>query len=247
MPSNQFGQMNVTINDTRIPFQYPPTLFMHNIVLGIFSGKEYPLVNLPHFNPSIIVDVGANVGATALFFHASYPNAQIFCYEPSESNYNYLAANTKEFENITSYPYGLYNTACEKSLYIGRDQPAQNSIIASNGTSEVTETIRLAQSSTELIRAELERISILKIDTEGCELQILEDILEKAPHIAIDVIYIEYHSEEDRRAIDTLLTPAFVLAYAKTADFHLGNIIYVSQNYLTENNIDINSKRIASS
>lgn len=61
---------------------------------------------------------------------------------------------------------------------------------------------------------------------EGCEVQIIGDLgarLEGA-----DIIYIEWHSEEDRRAIDDLLGK-FILAQSLCAMPHRGSDTYLAK------------------
>src|SRR5262245_13982601 len=69
---------------------YPCSPFMRAIVAGILEGREYPILQLPDGPPTVIVDIGANVGATAVFFRAAYPGARIYCYEPSQENFVWL-------------------------------------------------------------------------------------------------------------------------------------------------------------
>lgn len=44
--------------------------------------------------PSLIVDAGANIGASALFFACNYENSLVFAIEPDKSNWDLLSANT---------------------------------------------------------------------------------------------------------------------------------------------------------
>src|SRR5262245_45720652 len=87
------GVLRVNVHGREFDFRYPNSVYMRNVFLGILQGKEYPILPLPDYKPTTIVDVGANVGATAVFFHYAYPGARIYCYEPSAENYQCLAAN----------------------------------------------------------------------------------------------------------------------------------------------------------
>jgi len=44
--------------------------------------------------PALIVDAGANIGASAVYFAKNYPNSQIFAIEPDFANWNLLSINT---------------------------------------------------------------------------------------------------------------------------------------------------------
>ena len=68
-------------------------------------------------------------------------------------------------------------------------------------------------------------IDILKIDTEGCEVEILESIQRYIPYIGI--LMIEYHSDGDRRKIDQLL-PDHLMMNAMIGNIHLGTVHYIN-------------------
>jgi hypothetical protein len=94
-------------------------------------------------------------------------------------------------------------------------------------TSQQRERIKLRRISTWLDEQKLDRISVLKIDTEGAEMAILEDL---RPRLAnIDAIYVEYHSEDDRRAIDAMLGERFVLYHGVADHPHRGTFCYASK------------------
>lgn len=226
--------IDVEIHNRQINFQLPNSNFMKNIVLAIFQGKDYPIIRLPKFIPDVIVDVGANVGATALYFHASFPEAQIFCYEPSPRNFNYLKENTKYFNNIKTLPYGLYNKSCDRLIYFGKDQSAQDSIIKNNGVTENCELVKLVKVSEEIVKRKISRISILKLDTEGCEVSILNEFFLESANVDIDLIYVEYHSEEDRLEIDGMVSERFILFYSQTNQLHRGTKGFISKALISK-------------
>ncbi len=220
----------ITLTNGRIlPFDYPPSPFMEFIVKNIFQGKEYPIVNLPGYQPQTILDIGANVGATAIFFHNAFPSAKIFCYEPASENLIYLRKNTQLIEQIDVFPYGLFDQSCKLPLFLGSSQCAQNSLFLNSGTSKEFELVELRNIIDELNDRQITEISILKIDTEGSEIPILRGIV--SMKIEMDLIYFEYHSEQDRRDIDQLLGEQYLL-HSMNANLHRGSGIYISSKLL---------------
>ncbi len=145
-----------------------------NVITAVFKGRDYPIINLPGYSTKTIVDVGANVGAAAIYFHSCFPDSEIFSYEPSLKNYRYLQKNTKDFNNIKTFQYGLYNETKQCQLFHGKNQSAQDSIIMSYETSGESEIVNLVNASEEITNKGIREISILKIDTEGCEIPVLE-------------------------------------------------------------------------
>jgi FkbM family methyltransferase len=201
---------------------------MRAIVQGILEGREYPVLRLPDGPPRVILDIGANVGATAVFFHAAYPEARILGYEPSAENYVWLAANTRGLPGVEVYPYGLFDRDTECPLYAGESQCAQHSVVPNGGTSSRHEVVRLRRAATELAERGITEVSLLKVDTEGCELPILRDLL--AALTRVDAVAVEYHSEEDRRALDDLLAERFLLLSAQAGQLHQGRLTYLSRD-----------------
>ena len=51
---------------------------------------DLPDTLLPPERVRVILDCGANVGITALYFAWRYPNARIFCIEPDDQNFELL-------------------------------------------------------------------------------------------------------------------------------------------------------------
>jgi FkbM family methyltransferase len=221
----------IDFHGRKINFEYPNNIFMQNIIKLIFEGKEYPLLNIPGYSPTLIIDVGANIGATAIYFLYAFPNSKIQCYEPSLRNYYYLKKNTEYFDNITADAYGLYNKSCEAKLYYGSSQSAQDSIIKSSETTEGYEFVKLVKVSEEIEKKNIKEISILKVDTEGCEVPILTEFL-KFENIDIDFVYTEYHSENDKLTINELFSKRFTLFYSSPDRL----LAYISKNLLTSIN-----------
>ena len=199
-------------------------------IRSILSGQSYPLFT-PDFKPKQIIDIGANVGATALYFAKHYPNAQVYCYEPNASNFHFLEINTSEIKNIMRINLGLSDRNERRKLYIGRNQCLQHSVYPSIEVSDAFEYIELKSASEEISKY-LANPCILKIDTEGCEVQILRDIGNLLHHISL--IYLEYHSEDDRLEIDQLLKTNFKLLRADIHIVHRGNLMYISNILLTQ-------------
>jgi hypothetical protein len=70
----------------------------------------------------------------------------------------------------------------------------------------------------------LPRGQILKMDTEGCEIEILSGI----KNIDFDVILLEYHSDRNRRMADELLRD-YVLVGGEARTAHRGVLKYMHQ------------------
>ena len=212
----------------RFTFPVSGNIEMH--IRSILSGQSYPLF-ASDFKPKLIIDIGANVGATALFFTTHYPSAQIYCYEPNAANFHFLEENTSAITTIMRINVGLSDQNERRKLYIGKSQCLQHSVYPSIEVSNTFEYIELKSASEEISKY-FTVPCIMKIDTEGCEVQILKDIGNLLHHISI--IYLEYHSEDDRLEIDHLLKANFKLFRADIHIVHRGNLMYVSNILLAQ-------------
>ena len=227
--TTNIGTLSLKLGREPIEFRFPDTGNAAVLIKKIFSGQEYPLLKCPAFRPHTIVDIGANVGASAVYFAASYPDAKIYCYEPSPSNFRFLYDNVSPIRNILKFQYGLYDRDLKTQLYLGAAQCLQNSIYESIETRKEQETIELRKASTVFSENHISP-SILKVDTEGCEVPILRDLALWLPQM--DLIYLEYHSERDRLEIDRLLTPYFHLWHSTAILIHRGSLAYVSNKLI---------------
>jgi len=211
----------------RITFPDSGNIEIH--IRNILSGKNYPLFLAPNFAPKQIIDIGANVGATALFFVTHYPNAQVYCYEPCISNFQFLEMNTSKIKSLMRINLGLSDRNERQKLYLGRNQCLQHSVYPSIEVTDEFEYIEMRPAS-EQISKHFAVPCIIKIDTEGCEVPILKDIGNLLHHVSL--LYLEYHSEDDRLEIDQLLKTNFKLLSADTQTVHRGNLMYISNTLI---------------
>ena len=169
-----------------------------------------------------------NVGAAAIWFHHRYPKSRIVSYEPCPHLFDLLRENTSVIDNLEARSVGLFDRDTTAQLHLGQHHDAQSSLVAHAETAGQSETITLRQASEELGSLDVARISILKLDTEGCEVPILTSLTDWLDRI--DAIYLEYHSEADRREVDRLLSDHFYLIRAHIQRGNLGTLIYLAKS-----------------
>ena len=220
------GHLVLGVDDVPHDLRFPATGNLDAIVVKILSAQEYPILQLPGWAPRTVLDIGANVGAASLLFSLAYPNARVRAWEPSPSTAAFLRDNTAWRSQIEVAPVGLHDRHASVNLYQGTSQCAQASVSASVETrGDSFETITLVPAAEAI--GHVEGPVLLKIDTEGCEVPILANL----PHVLAhtDVLFVEYHSEQDRRAIEALLAERFVLWRASAVAVHRGTLAYLSR------------------
>ncbi|WP_162426877.1 FkbM family methyltransferase [Pontibacter pudoricolor] len=130
------------------------------------------------FAPRTIFDVGANVGQTAKRFDSIFEGAKIYSFEPVNSTFMQLVGNLDSRRNIVleNIALGESDSTEEISLFEGElsvlNSLNQNSM---NRDCEARkEMIKILKLDTYCSLNKIESIDLLKIDTEGYELQVLK-------------------------------------------------------------------------
>ena len=224
-PVSALKTVKFEANGRRFGFEYPDSGNMASHLQKIFAGTEYPLLPLAGYAPALVIDVGANVGAAAVFFALNYPTARLRCYEPARENVAFLKRNLTVFPGAETHACGLAAEAGTARLYHGNVQAMQHSLYRSSETTETYETVELRAAGAEL--ADLPSGTLLKLDTEGAEVPILTAVAGRLAQL--DMIYLEYHSEKDRRAIEVILAADFMLASSHANWPHRDSNHYVAR------------------
>jgi FkbM family methyltransferase len=198
---------------------------------SILAGQTYP--RLPEIDDvHTIVDVGANCGATSVYFARCYPEATIHAIEPATATFDLLSHNAEHYPNIEIHKIGLHSVDRRAPLYAGAIDAGTASIFPRDGrNTEASEEIELRAARAWLAEQGIESIDLLKVDAEGCEADILENVGDMLP--GISVIYVEYDTTEDRRRIDKLLEPTHDVCHG-VLFLEQGEVIYVARRVLND-------------
>jgi len=150
---------------------------------------------------SIVVDVGANIGLWTKFI-LSKNAKKVYCFEPNNKAVEQLKINLKEHNNVVMYSNALYKENTNLTLYT---DPKDNSLISSIYTvTEQSEEVDAITLDYFMEIENIERIDLLKLDIEGAEFDILENLTEVALS-KIDSILIETHCGNVENGEDRLI------------------------------------------
>jgi FkbM family methyltransferase len=205
------------------------------IARQIFAGETYRPI--PYIRDvRLIVDIGANIGATSVYLHTQYPEARILAVEPSATAFALLKQNTAPFAQIEPRQTALYDKKASLPLRAGNMDTTTNSFGASVLARKTGETLGLEDAAGFFLREGAQSADIVKLDTEGCEWPILNTM---RPWLGqFRVIYLEYHSEIDRHRIDALLEPTHLLHGGIVHHVHRGEFCYVARSALPPNSME---------
>lgn len=171
-------------------FHFPPMLdhVAAADLIGVLNGSY----DVPVDDAELVLDIGANVGCFSAWARKKWPNARVLAYEPHPKNTELLVKNApfaEVFENAVRAEAGTAllreggpNLGCSSFTDLGLQ------------SERVLEVSCLAAE-------DLPAADVVKVDTEGCEVEILEHLdLSRAK-----AVMLEYHSEGDRRSVMRIL------------------------------------------
>jgi FkbM family methyltransferase len=136
-----------------------------------------------------VLDIGANVGVTALYFSLIFPNAQIYAFEPAPDNFAVLERNIANSKRIRGFNFGLGARDAALELYHSDNPVNFGGYSLHPAGSDTSRKIRIQARNVASVLAELslDKIDVVKVDTEGAEWDILtafpENILQTAQYI----------------------------------------------------------------
>jgi FkbM family methyltransferase len=130
-------------------------------------------------NPKVIVDAGANIGLTAVFYANKYPNATIIAIEPEAANFEMLKENTASYPNIIAQRVALWNMDCDLDILDPGDglwdfwgfrtnAPETSPTLGKRGLVRGLTLDRLMRDN------HISHIDLLKLDIEGAEKEVCE-------------------------------------------------------------------------
>lgn len=143
-------------------------------------------------NAHFILDAGAYIGTSAIYFSKKYPNAKIIALEPEAENFNLLVQNTKSINNIIPLKAALWSRSEIKELK-DRNTGQWGYTISDtfDETHLLNQKVNCISIDAILKEYKINVIDLLKMDVEGSEKEILENSsgwIDK-----VNVISVELH------------------------------------------------------
>lgn len=148
----------------------------------VFVRNDYPCVS--DYQPDLILDLGANVGYSAVFFKLRYPSCEVICVEPDSENIEVLARNVNGLEGITCLLKAVMGRGGELVELEGENKISGRVKTGSGDieTVSISELIKGVQKDTKLL---------VKMDIEGAEKDVFEGDVQWLKFV--DFLYLEVH------------------------------------------------------
>lgn len=205
-----------------------------HILNEIFVRNDYDFISS---SQSVVIDIGANIGITSLFFSRLDYVDKIYAFEPvkdtfEQAQYNF-SLNNKIQKITTIKNIGLGNNS-RKELFLfdknckgntglrGKSSPSYE-----NNTNAKKIEVQIESATLELTKIVSENRDkklIVKMDCEGGEYEILEDLCQSGMIHKIDVLLLEWH-DKGAEVIEQMLIKSGFDYFSRTYD-ELTGMIY---------------------
>jgi FkbM family methyltransferase len=136
-----------------------------------------------------VLDIGANVGVTALYFSQIFPNAQVYAFEPAPDNFAVLERNIANSKRIRGFNFGLGAEDAALELFHSDNPVNFGGYSLHPAGSDTSKKVRIQVRNAAAVLAELSlaSVDVVKVDTEGAEWDILtafpDSVLQTAKYI----------------------------------------------------------------
>lgn len=171
-------------------FSFPDAasfLAMHSEIL------EHEIYSFPSLSPApLIIDGGANIGISVLYFKNLYPNCRVLAFEPDPAIFQILQTNINEFKlkQVELHCKAVWSSETTLEFMV---EGADGGRIVENGASNQ----KISQIETVRLHDYLnQKVDFLKLDVEGAETEILKDCQDVLHNV--QNLFVEWHSFVDQ-------------------------------------------------
>ncbi|MPM68530.1 hypothetical protein SDC9_115463 [bioreactor metagenome] len=141
---------------------------------------------------SVVFDLGGYVGDWTAKMLEKNPNSQYYIFEPVHSFYEGLIDRFRKLENVRVFCLGLEDQSSSQIIKLDADA---SSIYPNNkGKDCKTEEIQFVCMHDFLLENGISRISLMKVNIEGGEYNLLEHVLQTGDIKKIQHIVIQFHN-----------------------------------------------------
>lgn len=155
----------------------------------VFVRQEYKIA-LPEADP-VIIDCGANIGFATLYLKQHYPAARVTCFEPNPACFALLERHIADnhLTNVTAHQIACGKANGEISFFVNPGFSPLSSMFGSRSADAQEIKVKLARLSDYLTGP----VDLFKLDVEGAEWDIFEDLVTSGKIALIQRMIIEYH------------------------------------------------------
>jgi len=156
----------------------------------IFLSGEY-FFSFPNNSPKIL-DCGSNIGMSILYFKKLYPDSTILAFEPNPNAFKLLKMNVEQnnLSNVQLFNVGLSNEESELDFFMDSNKGTLVGSIHKTRGGDNKITVNCKKLSSYIGTSHFD---LLKMDIEGAEMGVLQDLITENKLKQSDRYIIEYH------------------------------------------------------
>ena len=145
--------------------------------------------HFPAYEVRMLFDVGANTGQSARQMRSNFPQAVIHCFEPISTTFRSLEANSR---GLQVHCHQVALGAFEGEMVIGlKENNEMNSLNEPERVGGTSEKINVTTLSHFCRINSIATIDLLKVDTEGFDLEVLKGAQQLLENASIGFIELE--------------------------------------------------------
>lgn len=175
-----------------LKFWFPSLTRFTFLLTEIFINQDYFFTS-DRPDP-LIIDCGSNIGVSILYFKRKYPKARIIGFEPDPAIFEFLKKNVSgnARSDVTIHNYALSDQEGETELFCEPD--LAGSLTGSLKRGRTQRVVESKKVKTVLLSNYLRgEVDFLKIDIEGMEMAVIEDLAREGKLSQVREMAIEYH------------------------------------------------------
>jgi FkbM family methyltransferase len=171
LANRMFGTAPVNVQlhfSPDMPFCYRPGTTDLLVLEQVFLDREYHVEPIVPESIEYIVDLGSNIGVTAMFWARRYPKARMALVEPDPDNFKLLQRNTAAFQDRCVLINAAVSDQRGQTGFFRSEREYGHSIIKTDDcVSEIQ--VKTVTVSDVLRESGFPRVDLLKMDIEGGE------------------------------------------------------------------------------
>ena len=165
-------------------------IYRNSLPKGVDPVDEiYKLSDHYGININNYFDVGANIGQNIISFKKRFPDLRVQCFEPIAKTFKILKTNTISLNSIEYHQFALGSSSEIIKVHAGE----RNDLFSLVEPSEVGPLEMISVRTLDEVMDEIneKQIDILKIDTEGYDLEVLKGAEKILSLGAVEFIQVE--------------------------------------------------------
>jgi len=212
--------------------------------------REKTLKYLINQECPIIFDVGANIGSSLEEFKEWWPTSSVHCFEPQQECWNLLDNIAHKYSEVYINKYAIGSKHNEESTFYSHDlntgisgfnkvnldsldsimlnqvkESSNESLISYKDSLNHERKVKIHRLDKYMSHNKVQKINLLKIDTQGYEPEVLEGLGEQLSKVDVVIAELMFYDYYERS-----LSFSDIENYLIPAGFHLYDINHIAKN-----------------